>query len=270
MKRALGITCDCITQSGFSALDTLSIIKDTGFDCTFCGYENKDLINKNKNKADKLGLSFEFIHGPFKGVNNLWLIGDDYQPLMQQIKECIDSAQENAISTVVCHVSSSWHPPQPCDLGYSRFDQIVEHAEKRGVKIAFENTRKFGNHASIMHRYENNDNVGFCYDNGHEYCFTETVPFIDIYHKKMLCTHLHDNFGRDHNDLESTGDFHYLPFDGTFDYKTMINKMDKFNYSGSLTLEVFTNRKPEYMLLSPSKFIKLAYEKLKKITDLSE
>lgn len=50
----------------------------------------------------------------------------------------------------------------------------------------------------------------------------------------------------------------------------MINKMDKFNYSGSLTLEVFTNRKPEYMLLSPSKFIKLAYEKLKKITDLSE
>ena len=270
MNRKFGINCDCIRNGKTPLVEVISICKEAGFNCLFSNQKDRKTMVEIKNKADSLGMPFEFIHAPFRGSNNMWLEGDEYLTLFNGIKESIDTAEENGIEGIVCHVSSGWHTPPLCDLGYKRFDELVEYAEKKKIKIAFENVRKLGDHASIMHRYVGNAYVGFCYDSGHENCYTETVPFIDLYHDRLWYTHLNDNVGRDHNDLEADGDFHYLPFDGTCDFHKMIDQMDKYNYKGSLTLEVFNDTKPEYKLLTAKEYIKLCYDRVSKINELSK
>lgn len=268
MKRKLGMNCDCIRFGELSKIETLELIREAGFDCTFMNMNERRVISEVKLYADRMGMDFEFIHAPYRGSNNMWLEGDAYLPLMNGILESVDCAEECGIGMIVMHVSGGWHTPPLCDRGFFRYDRIVEYAEKKGVRIAFENVRKLGDHASLMHRYAECAHVGFCYDTGHEHCYTETVPFIDLYHNRMWCTHLNDNLGRDHNDLEADGDFHYLPLDGTFDFKTMIRRMDRYGYGGSLMLEVFNTTKPEYKAMPPESYVRLAYEKLKTVSEL--
>lgn len=142
----------------------------------------------------------------------------------------------------------------------------MEHAIKKGVKIAFENIRKLGNLAAIMDRYERIDSVGFCFDNGHEHCYTETVKFLDLYGKRTLCTHIHDNYGRDKNDIWLDADYHLPPFDGNYDFKTMMDKINHYGYSGTLTLEV--NKKAPYDKHTDEEWLAICYERLKKISEM--
>ena len=69
-----------------------------------------------RKEADRLGLDYQFIHAPFKGINTFRTPGLDYLPLYTQV-----------------------------------------------------------------------ENVGFCFDNGHEYCYTPKVKFINLYPDRMIC-----------------------------------------------------------------------------------
>lgn len=265
MKRKLGIICDCI--SGMNPLDTLDIIKEVGFDSIFTGIINCEKVSELKKKADKLGLSLEFIHAPFKNINNMWLEGDGYLEIYNGMIETIDSAAANDIPMIIAHLSSSWSAPPINDLGLSRYDALVDYAEKKGVTIAFENLRMVGNVAYFVDRYEGRDCVKFCYDNGHEYCYTKTVSWLDIFTYNVGATHIHDNLGRGR---ERTGnpDLHYLPFDGTFDFRKMMQKLDDYDYNGTLMLEVFNASKPEYTEMSPREFIQTSFDRIKKISEM--
>ena len=106
--------------------------------------------------------------------------------------------------------SSGWNPPQVNDLGLSRYDEIVLYAEKRGITVAFENLRMVGNLAYLIDRYEHCDNVRFCFDCGHEHCYTKTVSMIDVFTNRICCTHIHDNMGKE--------DEHLIPGDGIIDW----------------------------------------------------
>lgn len=264
MKRKLGIICECLR--GTQSFDTLDYIKNAGFESVFTGHYNLPFAEKLKNKADKLGLEMEFIHSPFSGINNMWREGDAYKELYGKITESVDTAKALGINAVVLHVSSGWHCPEINDLGLSRFDALVDYADKNGVTVAFENLRKVGNIAYFFDRYEKRENVRYCYDCGHEHCYTETVCFPDIFKDKMIFTHLHDNFGRDKNDLEADGDIHLLPFDGNLDFAKMVAKLDEYNYCGSLMLEV-NDSKYE---IKDEDFVKEAYKRAVKIAELSK
>ena len=135
------------------------------------------------------------------------------------------------------------------------------------MKLAFENLRKVGNLACLVDRYENFDNVGFCYDFGHEHCYTETVRWMDIFRSKLLTTHIHDNFGRP-EDPKGDGDVHIMPFEGNVDYERCIADLDKYNYEGALVLELSNVKYEETM--TNEEFLKKAYESLKKISEMSK
>lgn len=261
-KRKLGVVADCIREN--NPVDTLTLIKDAGFESFFTRETDGKTVAALKNKAEQLGLDFEFIHAPFHGVNALWLTGEGYRPLYDGVKEAIVSAAQNGVQTVILHVSSGWTPPPVNDLGISRFDSLVEFAGERGVNVAFENLRKLGNLACLMERYENTENVGFCFDCGHEHCYTQTVPFLDLYGNRVLCTHLHDNFG-----LPAPlgdGDLHLLPFDGDVDFQKVVQKLDEYGYTGSLMLEVFDHR--QYEGMPAEQFVRLAFQRAEKIAKL--
>lgn len=263
MKRRLGINTSCI--KGLNDLSSLDYIKDAGFDGFFTSIQTTEQaeVAAIKEKAERLGLVYEFIHAPFKNVNSMWQEDENTQLFMQSFFNAVDNAATCNVPIVILHPSSTWYPPLITQEGFKRYDELIEYAAKKGVKVAIENLRVAVYHKELLKRYEDNPNVGFCYDCGHEYCCTPDFPHIQRYGKQILCTHIHDNMGKLENYLTVDGDLHLLPFDGTLDFHSIIRKLKEQNYQGSLTLEL-----KNYEDVNPQEFFRTAYERLEKISKL--
>ncbi len=82
--------------------------------------------------------------------------------------------------------------------------------------------------------------------------FDEIVNYAD----SKNVTLAFENHGRD---WERVGDHdeHLLPFDGTFDFKKMMRKLDEYEYAGSLMLEVFNSASEEYLKMHLNNLLKL-------------
>ena len=265
MRRKLGVVANCLADQ--TEYDALDLICDAGFEAVFSESNDPETVCALRKKCDKLGLSLEFLHAPFHGVNDFWLPGLAYRDLRAGIERSIDSAAAAGIPLVVCHVSSGWWPPQLNDTGFARFDALVEYALDRHVNLAFENLRKIGNLAAIMERYEKIPEVGFCYDCGHEHCYTRTVHFLDLYGDRLVCTHLHDNHGREKDDWGDP-DEHLLPFDGNIDYADMMRRLNEAEFAGTLMLEIYDSRRPDYRKIGNKAFLQAAFERAQRISKL--
>ena len=270
-KRKLGIIADCIINK--NPVSTLKTIKETGFDCFFTHHTDEQTIADLKAQGDKLGLEFEFIHGPYHGCNVMWEQGENYRPFLDDILRTLRLAQKYGVATVIVHVSSGWTPPPVTEMGLRRFDEIVETAKACGVNVAFENLRRLDNFSIVMERYKNCNNVAFCYDVGHEHCYTKNVDFLDYFGDRLLCTHIHDNLGFEGNP-HGNDDMHVLPFDGDIDFAKVMQKINAVGYKGSLMLEAF-NGSPykedgftAYKNLTAEQFIALAYERVKTLSTM--
>ena len=261
MKRKFGIELECIGYE--ESYKNLDIIAEAGFDSVFSNKFEPKTVEKIKEKATKKGLDVEFLHAPFRGINDFWLAGLDYLPLKKNIHKSIDSASKFDIPIIIMHVDSGWNPPQICDIGLNRFDALVEYADKKGVTIAFENIRNFGTLAAMMQRYRNVPNVGYCYDCGHEHCYTETVHFTELFGPRILCTHIHDNVGKDGR---QDPDDHLMMFDGNIDYADMMKRLNGVGYTGTLTVELEKGAKYDYM--TDKEYVRTAYERIVKISKL--
>ena len=268
MKRKLGVNIDCIGD-GFDEVRTLELAHQTGFEVFTGSKRPVEMMARIKEKAVELGMEFPFLHSPYSGINNLWLEGDDYRTIFEGIIESVDIAATFEIGAVVTHVSSGWQAPPVNDLGLSRFDALVEYANKKNITLAFENLRMVGNLAYLIDRYEHCDNVRFCFDCGHEHCYTKTVPWIDIFTNKIIATHIHDNMSRPFGDKSTDPDSHWLPFDGTYNYHEMMRKLDKYGYAGPLVLEIYRKARADYKELSPEEFIATSYDRIKRISTLN-
>ncbi len=265
MKRKVGIVVGCL--GGEIPLEQqLNMMKETGFETFFSGLCSAETTARLKDRADALGMTYETIHAPFAGINNMWIPGLDYLKVFNEAKCSIDRAAACGIPAIVLHVSSGWYPPGISDLGLARFDELVFYAAQRGVTVAFENLRCIGNLSYFADRYEKLDNVRFCYDLGHEHCYTVTVKWMDVFRDKLICTHIHDNYGCT-DGKNSDPDIHLLPFEGNTDYQACIDKMDEYGYKGPLTLEVGNAKYKHY---SPEEFLQTCYERVQRINALSK
>ena len=265
MERKLGINSGCLPDIAGTA-EELKRIRDAGFDWFSSASCLPEQVCMLKNEGERIGLTLGFLHAPTAGINNFWREDLEYLPLWKQVIASIDSAAACDIPTVVMHLSSGWTAPALTDIGFSRFDRLVEYAIDKKVGLAFENVRKLGNLAAIMERYERIPNVGFCYDCGHEHCYTETVHFLDFLGKRTFCTSIHDNFGRDREDPRRDTDEHLMPFDGNVDYRDMMARLNRYGYSGALTLQLV--KKGEYAQKSDAAFLAVAFERLNRIARL--
>lgn len=273
MKRKLGIVSECL--GGVCAIDTLPLLKEAGFECYGTGHYHLDDTTALVDRGNKLGIECNFIHAPFifddAYCNDMWLDGYKFKCVYNSYKETLDTAAACGIPNVVIHLHANLVAPDISDIGLARFDDIVEHAVKRGVNIAFENLIHFGIIAYITERYENIPNVGYCYDIGHEYCYSgflydKGMSWMDIFKDKAVTTHIHDSYGfPDHYDGKNDPDLHLLPFDGTLDYRKPMSKLDEYGYAGPLILEVGNGRHRD---MPHSEFLKLCYEKVKKLSAL--
>ena len=146
MQRQLGINVGCI--AGMPQPEQLDLIHKTGFETFFTGCQTDTVIGTLKEKADALGMTFETIHAPFRGINNMWIPGMDYIDVYRGMKHSVDLAAKHGVPAVVMHVSGGWNPPGISDLGLQRFDELVFYAADRGVStdVLFYTAKKIAMH----------------------------------------------------------------------------------------------------------------------------
>lgn len=219
-------------SASLSYEEALPLFKSLGFDCVFSSSEidGADTVAVAENAA-KCGIFFESIHASWKGINNIWSENTDGDETEKRLMRALEECKSFGVPIAVMHLSSGENAPCVSDAGRRRFDRIVDTAVKNGTVIAFENQRKLANIAFVMELYDKVENVRFCWDVGHEGCFTPGKEFMPLFGEKLCYTHIHDNL------CEYNGDLHRIPFDGCLDYERVARHIAKSGYSGTLTLE---------------------------------
>lgn len=261
---------------GIDGVEQLKIIRETGFDAFFTGWSKKDrsAVIRYAEAAAQVGLFYETVHAPFGRMNSMWvdgLEGDDWRDMLI---ECADDTAAAGVGIMVTHVTVASTAPPPSETGYRRFLELAEHAAKIGVKIALENLEIPEHLACLFERLGRMDNIGFCWDTGHNLCYTPEIDMMELYGDRLICLHINDNNGiSTPRVITWHDDSHFLPFDGKVDWEGVALRLNKTGWDGILTQEV--NRGKEgceklsaYSEMSYREFLAKSLRRLKKLNAL--
>lgn len=240
--------------SDLSIEDTIALMKDNGFEGTFMGNEH-EIFPQVVEAAQKAGIAMETIHAPFNRINDMWLPGEAGDEMLRRLIRSFEDAARYGIPTVVVHMSSGFHPPIIGDIGNDRFRRLMETADRLGVTPAIENQRLLANLALMFEYY---DNARFCWDTGHENCFTPGREYMPLFGDKLAALHIHDNY------CEYNQDLHMLPYDGKVDFDKAARYIAKSGFNGTVMLEVMA-RAEMYSDYTAEEFYRRAGESARKL-----
>lgn len=237
-----------VHQGGFS-----------GF-ATFYRYANdweklSGMVNGGKAK----GLFCESVHATIPGEEPIWIegaAGEAGEPYLQKLIQSLDFCALLGVPILVVHVC----PGEDAKLssGIRRLERVVAHAEKKGVKIAFENIGNVEYLVGTLNHFKGCETVGYCYDSGHEAIWTPGARFLPLVGDRLLFTHIHDNGLVD--------DDHMIPFDAKIDMDRMCKELRDTGYQGSLTLEL--DYMPYSKTMTKAAFMKKSREVAAKLADM--
>lgn len=142
---------------------------------------------------------------------------------------CVDDSALNNIPTVVIHIASFIEIPLLTQIGLDRIKRLIYLAENKNVNLAFENLNYMQPLDYVSENIKSNQ-LGFCYDSGHENCCHPTADCLTRYGDKLFAVHVADNFGN--------ADTHLLPYDGTVIWSSITKKLRKCRPLEYLTFEV--------------------------------
>ena len=264
--RKIGINMFAVRDRG--AEDYIKTAADLGFNTMFTGVCSS--VAEQVSLAElmaKHGLEYETIHAPFGHINDIWLDCEGGKKMLDELITSVDHCKAAGAPILVVHLSSGLNPPSVTDLGQARFAALMEHAEKNGIMIAYENQRKLANIAWAFERFADSPSLGFCWDCGHENCFTYGRQYMPLFGKKLVCTHIHDNKGP--TPTNGQNDLHMLPFDGSFDYDRFARQLNEVGYTGSLMLEVMKGHSQGfYDAMSEDAYMQRAADAVKRLRAL--
>ena len=247
-------------KAGLDTATYIATMKQVGFEALFTNTPSRTELDVIANALAANGMHYEMIHAPFGHINDIWLAGERGDAMLREMLDAVDAAAAaGGVPIVVIHLSSGKTPPAVSEVGCARYDRLVDYAAKKGVRLAFENQRFLFNFEWAMRRFANAPHVGFCWDCGHEGCFTPDVAFMPDYGKRLLGTHLHDN-----SRLPDADD-HKIPFDGRINFSHVAQQIRGSGYKGTLTLEVFAGNSRSYDQMTCTAFLEQAAIAAKRI-----
>ena len=239
--------CMSVSESyGLPAKKQISMLKEVGFEGFFTTWEKGDDIRAYREEADRCGMFYQSLHAPFANSANMWKPYEEAKPAVEELLECLSVCKENDIPIMVCHAYIGFDNSLPTEQGVQNFKIVTDAAKELGVRIAFENTEGEAYLDKLMEAFLENENVGFCWDTGHELCYNRGKDMLEKYGKRLFCTHLNDNLGIRNYAGEITwlDDLHILPFDGIANWKNIVKRLNKYDYKDVLTFELNINSKP--------------------------
>ncbi len=258
--REIGINLQI--KPGVCAIDFIKRAAQFGFNTLFTDTPSERDLHIIANALAANGMRYETIHAPFGHINDIWLAGEGGDAMLAEMMVAVDRCREGGVPILVVHLSSGNNPPPISQVGLVRYTRLLEYAAEKGVKIAFENQRKPDRLAWGFEHFGRMSNVGFCFDCGHENCFTPGVQFLPLYGDRLLCTHIHDN------DCVQDHDLHTLPFDGRSDFGRITRQLRECDYKGPLTLEIHTQNSDKYNFMTLQAFLEKAAMSVKRLRSM--
>ena len=227
------------TQFGLKIEEQIKLFKRTGFEAFFTAWDNK--IKKYKEISDNLNMLYQSVHAPTLRSADMWKNDQSAQDAVDELISCVRDCGEAEIPIVVVHPYSGFDEEYiPNQYGVENFCKVVEEAGKWNIKIAFENLEGEEYLNCLMDAFSDYENVGFCWDSGHELCYNKGKDMLKLYGNRLIATHLNDNLGvsdRDGN-IFYTDDLHLLPFDGINNWENIAKRLNKCNFNDTLTFEL--------------------------------
>lgn len=219
----------------------IELMSKNGFSNTFMMSDSAALTDKTADKLKTAKISLAALHAPFAGINSIWAKGADGDRMLDRLTDGVKKCALYDVPTLVVHLSSKYPAPLISDAGNERFAKLMDTAQQLGIRIAYENQRCLANIASVMERFEN---AGFCWDTGHEGCFTPGREYMPLFGKRLSTVHIHDNF------CVYNQDSHLLPYDGKLDFDRIARQIAQSEYNGCIMLEAFRKNSGVYVSVS--------------------
>lgn len=238
--------------------EQMKIFASVGFESFFlsCGvteeFEKMPFWSK---QARNIGIAFEAVHAPSTMVDYVWK-GNEYALIYEKtLKEILDFCSDGEVSKLVLHVGTVPYV-EVTQTGLEFWKKAEEYAKKRGVKLCYENANTPKLFEAVISSADYFH--GFCFDVGHQLCYTPEKDYVTIYGEKLLYTHIHDNFadGRD---------MHLLPKDGINDWEHYFLLLNKIGYTGTLNLELSCYHCKDYQKMTFDEFVKHSYKRLSEL-----
>ena len=246
------------TIPGMTGEEYIRTAAELGFTATFdMGAKDPETLAQLGKVCQLHGITFETLHAPWDHINDIWLPGEAGDQMLMKLKDTVDKCGLVGAPIAVVHLSSKMNPPTITDVGRGRFEALVAYAQSRQVKIAFENQRKLFNLAWAMETFKEEDGVGFCWDCGHEGCFTPGLEFMPLFGNRLICTHIHDNSGI------FDADQHLIPFDGSLDFHRISRQLREADWQGTLMLELKV-----YRDITPEEYLRRAAAAANRLAEL--
>ena len=265
-------------DGGLTMDEVLDCTKGAGFDAAFSDgaiASRVDEMKKFRDGCEKRGLLYETSHSDLYVSRSLWNPGDasellsgrglwhtdsDGEGCLGVLKGCVDNCKAVNVPILIIHVAVDPGDEKNYDRGRELISDLVAHAKKQGVKLAFENINTELLLRRILHDFPE-DHVGFCYDSGHSLCLTPPkADYTDLF-DRLFCVHLHDNMG--------TSDIHDFPFTGINDFAREMPLMRKAGYQGVITIEMGYKEK-YHARYTPQEFFNEAYRCAVRLAELYE
>ena len=268
----------CLATSGAFDLPEeaqIRLFKQIGFDGFFTGWSPDADIAAFRRLADELGMIYQSIHAPFTNAALMWKPREEAQIAIDELLTCVEDCAGHHVPIMVAHAFIGFEDHDPTDCGVENFRIVAERAKELGVKIALENTEGEEYLDRLLCDLRNLDNVGFCWDTGHELCYNRSRDMTALYGDRLLATHLNDNLGiTDPAHIYWTDDLHLLPFDGITDWQSVADRLNRCGFSGPLTFELTTASKPnrhendKYKAMPLEEYLKEVLLRAKKLADM--
>ena len=205
-------------------------IKKAGFDSVLVSLSGSYDNDKQIEIIRRVGLNIDNCHAPWKNINDFWKDNLAGEGAFEMLKNNFTDCGKYDIPRAVLHVSSGNDYPPISQLGMDRMAQLIEVADKANVDICLENQRFF-HFIDYIYAHLDCPRLKFCYDSGHEACFSQTKLALPKYRSRLAALHLHDNSGK------YNADEHLLPGRGVgvdWDYV----RRNIADYEGIISLEV--------------------------------
>lgn len=257
--------------------DIIKIVKKVGFDAISPEWNEGVDLEKIIKVAIDNNLTIQSLHAPYKKSADMWSLDDNLSShAKRELLSALDACVRFNIPILVVHAWIGFdYTFSNNALNYKNFDEIIQYAKERHVKVAFENTEGEEYLFALMDHFNGNDTVGFCWDSGHELCYNHSEDLLAKFGDRLIMTHLNDNLGISSLDgnIFWTDDLHLLPFDGISDWAYNIKRLNKSQGLDILNFELKIHSKPNrhendvYITMGMENYFAEAYKRACKIVN---
>ena len=185
------INISAIVGSSVSVEEQIPLIKEVGFQGFFATYTGHEPLENWARLVQKHQLEFETIHGPYQYANRMWESGNTGDEYLEFLKDSVDACHAIAVDKFILHVTVGNHAPDISSKGLERFRSLCNYAKNQNVHICFENIEPLPHLKAVMD-YIPDPYHGFCWDIGHNLCYTPNIDMLEHYGNRLMCLHIHE------------------------------------------------------------------------------